>query len=152
MNNEAIVAWVKRLEVRLDKLMMRGSSISTAPGMNPGLNVDYLNVGSPATSAVSGEVHASGGFRFEKLSYITAGGLVVTGGLGVYGGASITGGLNVGSATSAASGQIKASAGIDLAGSKFVVDANGNLTAVNNVVYSWPAAQGTANYVLTNKG
>jgi transcription elongation GreA/GreB family factor len=152
MTNDEIVSWLRKLEMRVDRLFTRGATTSAAAGTNPGLNVDYLNVGSPATSASYGEVHASGGFIFEKLSYITAGGLAVTGGIGVYGGAAITGGLNVGSATGAASGQIKASAGLDLAGSKFVVDSSGNLTAVNSVAYSWPSAQGSANYVLTNNG
>ncbi|MBM3136209.1 MAG: hypothetical protein FJZ89_13205, partial [Chloroflexi bacterium] len=150
MNNAEIVAWIKKIETRIDRLMIRGTTSTIAPA--PGTWVEFLNVGSPSTSATYGEVHASGGFVFGALSYITAGGLVVTGGLGVTGGASITGGLNVGSATGAASGQVKASAGLDLAGSKFVVDSSGNLTAVNNVAYSWPAAQGGATTYLTNNG
>jgi len=150
VTNDEIVAWIKRIETRIDRLMIRGTTSTIAPA--PGTWVEFLNVGSPSTSAAYGEVHASGGFVFGALSYITAGGLAVTGGLGVTGGASITGGLNVGSATGAASGQVKASAGLDLAGSKFVVDSSGNLTAVNNVAYSWPSAQGGATTALTNNG
>ena len=37
-------------------------------------------------------------------------------------------------------------------GSQFQVNSSGNMVAVNNVAYSWPASQGGANTVLTNNG
>lgn len=43
-------------------------------------------------------------------------------------------------------------AGIALGGSKFTVDANGNITKINNVTTSFPGSQGSANTVLTNNG
>ena len=43
-------------------------------------------------------------------------------------------------------------AGIALGGSKFTVDANGNITKINNVTTSFPSSQGSANTVLTNNG
>lgn len=43
-------------------------------------------------------------------------------------------------------------AGIALGGSKFTVDANGNITKINNVTTSFPSSQGAANTVWRNDG
>ena len=36
--------------------------------------------------------------------------------------------------------------------SPFQVDSSGNMLKINNVAYSWPTVQGTANQVLQNNG
>jgi hypothetical protein len=68
----------------------------------------------------------------------------VSGTSGAFTGA-VTGGS--GAFTGALSGNT-----LSIAAGKMAVDANGNITKINNVTTSWPAAQGGATTVLTNDG
>jgi len=56
-----------------------------------------------------------------------------------------TGKIGIGTSNPASSLSIGSS-------SQFQVDNNGNPVKINNVSYSWPSAQGSANQVLTNNG
>jgi hypothetical protein len=57
----------------------------------------------------------------------------------------ITNGGNVGIGTTAPTALFSVA-------EKFLVDSNGNITKINNVAYSWPSGQGSANSYLKNDG
>ncbi|EKD56521.1 MAG: hypothetical protein ACD_58C00162G0001, partial [uncultured bacterium] len=105
-----------------------------------------------ATFNTTGGNLSNYGAYFSNTSTESAGGNVLTN-IAMYLAASgadanyalITNGGNVGIGTTAPTALLSVA-------EKFLVDSNGNITKINNIAYSWPAAQGAASTVLTNNG